>query len=354
MPKRFGNLFQHVCTLDALYAAYLKARKGKRTTLSVLAFEKNLGAELQLLLKELQGNTYKPRPYRYFWIHEPKPRRIAAPAFRDVVVQHAIYKVIYPIFDTTFIHDSYGCRVGKGTHKAADKAQQFLRQSSEDSYILQLDIRKFYYSINRTVLREQLKAKIKDRKMVQLMYMFVTGEDTTGVPIGNLLSQLYALVYLNPLDHYIKRTLKCKRYVRYVDDFIIFGISKAVAVALKDCIELWLRQYLCLSLSRYTIQTVKCGVNFVGFRTYQRTRIVRKHSLYSFSKALKKNSTASVVSIIGNAKRSASYYHFGARLIEEYPVVVRSLPKGVQHDVLQVYQSSRRRTKWKGLEYCIA
>jgi retron-type reverse transcriptase len=123
MPKRYGHLFDKTFTLEALYAAYYRARRGKRKTLAVLRFEATLGANLQALHDELHAGTYAPQPYRHFIITEPKPRQISAPAFRDVVVQHAIYAVINPIFDAGFIHDNYGCRTLKGTHRASDAAQ---------------------------------------------------------------------------------------------------------------------------------------------------------------------------------------------------------------------------------------
>ena len=175
MPKRHGDLYDKMLTLDALHAAYLRGRRGKRRTRSVAEFEANLGSELLQLQQELVVSTYRPRPYRKFWINETgKPRLIAAPAFRDVVVQHALYGLVYPIFDKTFCFDSYGCRKGKGTHRAADRAQQFLRESPDGTAFLQMDIRKFYYRIDRARLRRLIEQKIKDRRIIELM-MVVRG-----------------------------------------------------------------------------------------------------------------------------------------------------------------------------------
>jgi retron-type reverse transcriptase len=252
MTKRVGNLYDSVFTLDSLYEAYLRARRGKRKALAVMRFEQDLGANLQQLCDELKDGSYQPSPYRHFVIREPKVRQISAPAFRDVVVQHAIYHVINPLFDSTFVHYNYGCRVAKGTHRAADAAQRFLRQSSPDSYTLQLDIRKFYYRIDRSILREILSKKIKDERLLDLMMKFSEHGEPLGVPIGSLLSQLYALIYLNPMDHFIKRDLKIRRYVRYVDDFVLIGLSKKEAQEAKEKIELFLARELKLELSRWT------------------------------------------------------------------------------------------------------
>lgn len=333
MPKRYANLFEECFTLEALFVAYRCARKGKRSTRSVMEFERDLGANLQQLQEELNAFdpdadelSYQPQPYRRFMVTEPKAREIAAPAFRDVVVQHAIYAVIYPIFDKGFIHDSYGCRVGKGTHRANDQAQRFLRQSPKGSHVLQLDIRRFYYRIVRSTLQRLLERKIKDRRLVKLIMMFAESDSRFGVPIGNLLSQLLALIYLDPLDQFIKRVMKVKRYVRYVDDFILFGLSQVQAHRYRHLIELFLSTELGLQLSRWTVAPAEKGVNFVGFRTWRRTRYVRKHSLYRFSRSLKRGDTASVTSIMGNALKTATFAHLCRRVKAERPDLIPQLP----------------------------
>jgi len=334
MPKRHGNLYQQICTVDAMYAAFLRARMGKSNRPSVMRFEANLGSELQHLADELTAGTYRPRPYRTFMVNEHrKARRINAPAFRDVVVQHAIYAVINPIFERRFIHDNYGCRVNKGTHRAADQAQRFLRAAPADSVTLQMDIRKFYYSIVRVILRKMAGRIIKDEQMLDLFMLFaeIDGDDGIGVPIGNLLAQIQAVLYLNALDQYVKRVMKCKHYVRYVDDFIIFGIAnRDEAQAMRQQIETFLANELGLELSRYTIAPTSRGLNFVGFRTWRKTRFVRRHSMHNFSRAMRKDAMPSMVSIMGNAKRSASYKHFCRRLKAERPDLVSQLPQGHQ------------------------
>lgn len=326
MPKRFGHLYEQCFSLEALYAAYYEARRGKRKTLAVQRFERDLGANIAALHQELASDTYKPMPYRHFWVTEPKPRQISAPAFRDVVVQHAIYALIYPIFDRTFIGDSHGCRKGLGIHSASDRAQKFLRQSREGSYTLQLDIRKFYYRIDRQILRCLVERRIKDRRLVAVMMRFAEFEEPLGVPIGNLLSQIYALIYLNPLDHFIKRELKVKRYVRYVDDFILFGLTREVACDLRDRIRAWLADNLRLEFSRWTIAPVSRGVNFVGFRTWRRLRFVRRHSMHSFSKSLRRGDVRSLNSIMGHAAATATLAHFNRRIAAERSDLIPQLP----------------------------
>lgn len=325
MPKRHGNLFEKCFSIEALYEAYLKARRAKRVKRSIMEFERDLGHNLHQLHVELMTGEYQPREYKVFEVHEPKRRLIYAPHFRDMVVQHAAYAVLYPIYDRTFVHDSYGSRIGKGTHRASDRAQQFLRESRPDSYVLKLDIRKFFYRIDRQVLAGLLAKKVKDKRLLRVMLMFANYPDKTGIPIGCLMSQLYALIYMNPLDHFIKRVLKVKKYVRYVDDFILFDLDRNTAFNFKDRITFWLKIVLKLELSKWTISPVSRGVNFVGFRTWRSRRFVRKHSMYTFSKRLKRGDVRALVSIVGNARHTASYAWFKGRVIRERPDLRQAL-----------------------------
>lgn len=304
--KRIGHLFEKTFTKENLHQAYLAARQGKRDKPACFQFETTLWHNINLLHRQLQDGTYRPASYKKFQVYEPKQRTIYAPAFRDLVVQHAIYKVIYNIFDKTFIHTSYACRIGKGAHKASDYTQKAMRRCSPDQYSLKLDIRKYFYSIDRNILRRLIERKIKDRRFVNLMMAFAKMETPVGVPIGNLLSQVYALIYLNPADHFIKRKLKVKHYVRYVDDFVLIGLTRTQCLVFREKIRIFLLNELGLTYSKTTIQKIKRGINFVGYRTWQSKRFIRKHSLFTFNRRLKQNNPAAVVSILGHAKRTCS------------------------------------------------
>lgn len=307
--RRVGSLFGEIVTEEALYAAYLDARRGKRGTVACLTFERDLGAQIHGLSESLADGSYEPRPYYQFWVHEPKPRLISAPAFRDRVVQHAIYRAVRPAFDRTFIDQSFACRPGKGTHQAADYVQQALREVPRDSYTLQLDLRKFYYRIDRDVLRGLVERRIKDRGMVDLMMQFARTTEPVGVPIGNLLSQLYALIYMNPLDHFVKRVLKAERYARYVDDFVLVGLSLEEARNHREAIEAFLRDMLHMELSRASIARASRGVNFCGYRTWASKRFVRRRALYNFRRAARRGDTVAMASMLGHARRTHSLRH---------------------------------------------
>jgi len=248
--NRTGGLFDQCFGTDSLFDAYLNARRGKRAKRACFGFERRLGSNLSALHAELHSGVYCPQPYYTFHVKEPKPRLIHAPAFRDVVVQHAIYNRIYPIFDRTFVDTSFACRKGKGTHRCADYVQQAMRQYGDDRYSLHLDVRRFFYTIDRDILGELIARKIKDRRLLDLMALYGDHGEPLGIPIGNLLSQLYALIYLNPADHFAKRTLKVRHYARYVDDMVMIGLTREQAFDHRDAMREYLAQTLRLSLSQ--------------------------------------------------------------------------------------------------------
>lgn len=307
--RRVGNLYVRAFTPDALLAAFHDAARHKRRKRACFNFEKHLAANLADLHRELHDGGYRPRPYFEFQVTTPKPRRIFAPAFRDCVVQHAIYNAVLPIFDAGFIDQSFACRIGRGTHAASDYAQHALQHSRPGSYVLKLDIRRFFYRIDRPTLRRQFERKIKDRRFVDLMMQFADYGEPVGIPIGNLLSQLYALIYLDPVDHYIKRELRVRRYCRYVDDLALFDLDRDQAVELQRRIEAFLRTHLRLELSRWSLTPTRRGINFVGYRTWARARFVRRRSLRNFRRALRAGQRESIVSILGHARHTHSLQH---------------------------------------------
>ncbi len=325
--KRYGNLYEQAFSRENLFSAYKDSSRHKHGKRACYNFEKRLAFNLDRLYEALHDGGYKPQPYYTFMVYEPKPRRIYAPAFSDLVVQHAIYRVIYPIFNPTLIEQSFACRVGKGTHKAADYAQRALQACRPGAYTIKLDIRKFFYRIDRAVLRGQIERKIKDVRFVDLMMQFSEYGEPVGIPIGNLLSQLYALVYLDPLDRFVKRELKVRRYCRYVDDFILFDLTREQCVEYQARIEAFIRDELHLELSKYTIAPVTRGVNFVGYRTWASKRFIRKHSLFKFHRAMRRDRLESVVSILGHARRTHSLKNLIAAIKEKNHALYCQLPK---------------------------
>jgi len=318
--KRYGNLYELAFTQDNLFVAYLEARKGKRKKVGTYLFEKNLSLNLDALFEELKTQTYTTKPYREFEVYEPKRRVILAPHFRDLVVQHAIYRVIYNIFNSTFIDTSFACRKNGGTHKASAYTQKEMCKYDGDKYTLKLDIKKFFYSIDRTILRGLFEKRIKDKKFIDLMMVFADANGSSvGIPIGNLLSQLYSLVYMNEVDNFIKRVLKIKSYVRYVDDFVLVGLTLDEAkIAQKQCEE-FVDKKLKMQLSHWHILKIKRGLNFVGYRTWRSVKFVRKHTLYKFRKSVIDKNISSIVSIIGHAKGTNTLSYFRKIVLRYMP-----------------------------------
>jgi hypothetical protein len=293
-------MYDQLCTWDNLLLAYRKASRGKRGQPNVAAFEHRLEDNLLALQYELLNRTYQPGPYTSFYIHEPKRRLISAAPFRDRVVHHALCNLIEPIFERSFIADSYANRLGKGTHRALDRCQQFARRYR---YVLQCDVRQFFPSIDHALLRARLARKIPDTDILWLIDRILAsgqgvlseaytpvvfpGDDLfaalrpRGLPIGNLTSQLWANVYLNPFDHFVKRELRCAAYVRYVDDLILFGNDKVQLWDWKAAMQERLAALRVAVHPGAQPHPVAEGVPFLGFRVFPHARrLKRRKGLY--------------------------------------------------------------------------
>ncbi len=342
--KRHGDLYRHICTPQALHAAYLRASQGKKNHRAQFEFARNLGTNLHRLEDELASGTYLPRPCNSFWVTDgPKPRLIEAPAFRDLVVQHAAYAVLAPIFERRYIATSFACRTGKGTHHAADWLQTAMRAAPRTSWVLHVDVRKFFYSIDRDVLEVLLRKSVKCERTLALLAQFARREQPTGVPIGNLMSQTYANVYLNSLDHFCKRTLGVASYARYMDDSIMLAPDRKTG-------ERWLaaiRTHLALlglEISHYSLQPIKRGANFVGFRTWASVRFVRPRVISSLRRDARRGRLAGVVSRLGHARRTASLQPLLHHLKANYVDLYRALPQSFH----AVHRAPDRATRLAG------
>lgn len=288
--KRIGELYNKIYNFNNLYEAYLKARKNKRYRLEVMTYTNSLEENLITLQNELIWGKYKIGNPRIFTIFIPKIREIKALPFRDRVLQHALNTVIEPYFERSFYNYSYACRKDKGTHKASLKVQEWLyiaEKNNKNLYCLKCDIKKFFNSVDLKILVEILSRKIKDKKVIWLIKQ-ILGKSQKGMPIGSLTSQLFANIYLNELDKFVKHSLKMKYYIRYMDDFIIFSESKSELHYILNEIENFLKTKLELELNNKTrIQPVKTGVEFVGYIHFFNKIRIRKSSWKRFKKNLK-------------------------------------------------------------------
>lgn len=286
--KRAGNLFMSWCNINNFYEAVKEVRKGKTLHDTFIAFERKAPIHIEELINEIISGTYKPMEYRSFKVYEPKERIISAPHLRDRVVQHALMRVIKDIVDSKFIAQNFACRKGKGTHNCSKTLVKYL-QDFEEGYCLKIDISKFFYEIDRKILFAKISKIIKCKFTLQIIYKFIyDNDDYKGIPIGNLTSQLFANLMLNDLDHFVKRTLKCKYYLRYMDDMIILDNNKdKLHYIFKEITKLIKNENLKLN-PKSGIFDLKQGVDFVGYRTWKHKRLIRKQSLFRIRKKLKK------------------------------------------------------------------
>lgn len=290
MAKRHRNLIDSILDPDNFARAYHRASNGRRGSAGYLAFKEHDAAWLALLRKRISEKTYSPGKPREFWVYEPKPRPITALPFRDRIVQHALIAIIGPIFEAGMLPQSYGCRTGKGTHSGAIKAQSLIRQLSKTGrpvYALKTDFSKYFYSIDREYLWRLIRAKISCRHTLWLIERFtpITGR---GIPIGNLTSQLWANVYGTAVDRLLAQTLRTSNFIRYMDDIVVLHNSRAVLETVLDFLECFCLNVLRLEFSHWSIQPVERGVNFLGYRIFKDHKLLRRDSVISAKRRIRK------------------------------------------------------------------
>lgn len=257
---------------------------------AVADFDWNLEKNLVELRDELYSGSYRHGSYRTFTIADSKKRDIKAAPFRDRVMHHALVATLEPIFEKGFIFDSYACRRGKGTHEAIDRFQRFMRP---DDYVLTMDISRYFASIDHGILLRILAGKIQDDRLFDLCCIVIeSSEDSAGkgIPIGNLTSQLFANVYLDQLDQYVKHVLRFRRYLRYMDDFVFFHPDKDLLHSLKKEVTDFLADKLELTVHPHKaqVQPVSQGVNWLGFRLFLGHRLLRHSTVARFVKRVRK------------------------------------------------------------------
>ena len=342
--KTYKNLFEKITSFENLLLASKRAQRGKRFKESTANFNLNLENKLVNLQDELKSMTYRHGKYKCFWVYDPKRRLISAAPYKDRVVHHALCNVIEPLFDKTFIDDSYACRKGKGSHAAVDRYAQYARKYK---YVLKCDLQKYFQSIEHETLLNIISRKIACQETMWLIReiigshtdqsfpFYFPGDDLfspiqrkKGIPIGNLTSQFFANVYLNGFDHFVKEELRVP-YIRYVDDFVAFSDSK------NDLQEVRLQMTDYLHSLRLKLHERKCrvyqvkeGVCFLGYRVFPTHRLLKKDNVLRMRRKLKKLSllyrnrqvslteiNQSVQSWIGHASH-ADTYKLRSRLFE--------------------------------------
>lgn len=301
--KTAKNLIEKICTFANALKAYHKARKCKRYRPEVLEFEADRETNLLRAVKALKDGTYQPGKYRVFKVWEPKERIIMALPFFDRVIQHMIVNLIELIFEKRFIFHSYACRQKKGAHEASETLSRWLYNlemvKGKKIYAIKGDIHHYFQSVSHDILKQEIRRYISDKALLKILDRIIDHNGIfpvgVGIPVGNLTSQLFANVYLNKLDQFVKHELKLKYYVRYMDDFIILSEDPAHLRRILAEIEDFLRRELRLELNpKTTILAAKNGINFVGYIHYADHKKIRKAAMRRLKKLLRAFETGEV------------------------------------------------------------
>lgn len=317
------HTYSDIISVENLSLAWQEFIIGKKNKLDVIQFSRNLMDNIVELHSLLVNKTYRHGGYESFYINDPKRRHIHKASVRDRLLHHAVYRILYPFFDRTFIADSYSCRNDKGTHKAIARFRAFANQVSKNftrtCWVLKCDIRKFFASIDHKILLSTLQEYIPDKNILWLLQNIIEsfctidtnchshkngnpdncsldsrcGEnDKVGLPLGNLTSQLFANVYMNRFDQWVKHKLKAKYYARYADDFVFLSHDKIWLESITPQIQEFLQTSLKVSLhsDKLFLNTLASGIDFLGWVHFTDHRVLRNKTKQRMLKNIR-NST---------------------------------------------------------------
>ncbi len=305
--KVYNNIYNSIISPDNLFEAWETFKSDKQKKPDVAGFEWKLEENLFDLHHDLRTHAYKHGAYTAFWIRDPKLRNIYKATVRDRILHHAVFRVLNPIFEPTFIATSFSCRIGKGTHRGMLYVRDTIRKISANytrpCFVLKCDIRKFFDSVDQNILTDILKKRIKDEETISLLDELVGSYSSPcrerereresrsatrkGIPIGNLTSQLFANIYMNEFDQFIKHGLGVKNYARYTDDFVVLSEDRSYLENLLSSIKSFLGDKLLLELHPKKVEILRYsrGVDFLGYvalpyhiavRTKTKRRMMRK------------------------------------------------------------------------------
>ncbi len=318
MRKQLIHTFEDIINIENLLEAWKEFVSGKRKKADVQEFSFRLMDNILSLHDDLRNYNYIHGGYQAFNICDPKPRNIHKATVRDRLLHHAIYRILYPFFDKTFIADSYSCRIDKGTHRAINRFRSFgykvSKNNTKTCWILKCDIRKFFANIDHGILKNILKAYIPDKDILWLLDRVIDSFSTkpdVGLPLGNLTSQLLVNIYMNKFDQFMKHKLKIKYYIRYADDFVILSEQKESLDYLLLKIRAFLFEKLALELhpDKVSIETIASGVDFLGWVNFPDHRVLRTVTKRRMVKRIQEHPTEGTINSYlgllghGNAKK---------------------------------------------------
>ncbi|MFA7664308.1 MAG: reverse transcriptase/maturase family protein [Clostridia bacterium] len=336
--KTYNNLYGKVYAYENLLSAYLKCKRGKGDKQYAQDFAANLDGNLRSIQNDLIAKTWTSHGYTRFTVSDPKPRTINAPDFGDRVVHRTLYDVIGPLFEMQFGYDSYACRKGKGTHAGIRRLKRFIQSYREPIYYLKVDVKSYFASIDHTVLTQIIRRTIADRDVLDLIEKILDSYHDTpgvGIPLGNLTSQLFANVYLNELDTFVKHHLKARHYIRYMDDIVLLHPEKEQLWEWRDAIAGFLGTLkLRLHPRKQVVAPVRCGIDFLGyvvFRDHVRIRNRNIHRVYDRMKWIEEGTyprdpMSSIMSWMGYSIH-ADAYHLNESIKRKHPFLAAGTEK---------------------------
>ncbi len=298
--KRLGNVYDKIISKENLLLSHKNACKGKSHQKGVITFKKNIVANIEALHEKLKACEYTTPVYKVFTIYEPKEREIFVLPYIDRIVQHAILQVIGGMFIRNFTKDTYSCIPKRGIHLGKRNLQKVLIDKEDTRYCLKIDIVKYYPSVNLDILKNMLRRKIKDVRLLKLLDTII--ESGVGLPIGSYLSQILGNYYLSPFDHWLKEKMNVKYVFRYCDDTIVLSHSKEFLHNLLIEIKkyLWGNLKLIVKDNHQVFPVEIRGIDFLGYKTYS-------HRYSRLRKSIKKR-CAKMIKYNCNSHSMASYY----------------------------------------------
>lgn len=312
---QLSHSYANIISLENLCLAWEEFIAGKKSKADVQAYSRHLMDNILELHSDLVNKTYRHGGYESFYINDPKRRHIHKASVRDRLLHHAVYRVLYPFFDRTFIADSFSCRRDKGVHKAINRfralSQRVSKNNARTCWVLKCDIRKFFASINHGILLTILKKYIPDKNIMGLFENIIESFNTSGLcgvglPLGNLTSQLFSNVYLNVFDQWAKHTLKAKYYVRYADDFVFLSHDKNWLTSIVLLVKEFLQTNLKVSLhpNKLFLSTLASGVDFLGWVHFPTHCVLRSKTrqrmMRNIKSSMSEESLQSYLGLIGH------------------------------------------------------
>ena len=312
-----------IISIDNLFQAWDEFKKGKRNKKDVQVFERHLEDNLFKLHRSLKEKTYKHGSYEGFYVNDPKRRHIHKALVEDRVVHHLLYKFLYALWDKVFIYDSYSCRLEKGTHRGVKRLYSLVRRVSKNytgsCWALKCDIKKFFASVDHQILLDLLAKKVEDKDILWILSEIIESFGSEygngrGIPLGNITSQVFANIYLDNLDQFVKHELRVKYYMRYADDFLILSNKKSELLKLIEPVEKFLSNELSLELhpDKTILRKLDWGIDFLGYIVLPHYILPRTKTKRRIFKKLRKkinspNFNESLQSYLGYLSHSNSY-----------------------------------------------